>query len=187
MKIWEDVFFTLLNKRVTEACLNSIQADRNHEVVDTRLIGRIIQSYGKYSHPHLLSFIRSFLSVTLGCGQDGASLRVYQQFFEESFLLSTEQFYRLEATNYLRRNSVTDYLKKVAQRLDEEDRRVRSYLHRSTLPILIQRLDEVLIHDRLDVIYAEAKVLLRDNKQNGRIIHSSYRTIEFFFRSDSVT
>lgn len=130
--------------------------------------------------------IRSFLPVTLGYGQDGTSLRVYQRFFEEPFLCSTEQFYRLEATNYLRRNSVTDYLKKVAQRLDEEDRRVQSYLHRSTLPALTQRLNEVLIHDRLDVIYAESKILLHDNKQNGRKMHSTYRTIEFFFRSDSV-
>lgn len=170
MKIWEDVFFTLLNKRVTEACLNSILADRNHEVVDIRLIGRIIQSYGKYFHSYLL-VIDFSLSVILGCDQNGPSLRVYEKFFQEPFLHDTEQFYLLEATNYLWKNSVTDYLKKVAQRFDEEERRVRSYLHHSTLPILLERLDQVLIRDRLDVIYGESQVLLRENKQNGRIRH----------------
>jgi hypothetical protein len=47
MKIWERVFFNILNKQVTEACLNMIKAERNHEVINTNLISEVIQSYGK--------------------------------------------------------------------------------------------------------------------------------------------
>lgn len=55
----------------------------------------------------------------------------------------------------------------VSQRLDEEVHRVQSYLHPSTLAALIKKVEEVLIHDQLEVIYTEAKALLRDEKHQG--------------------
>ncbi len=113
--------------------------------------------------------------VTLGCSQgtinynqmDTSSLTIYKEFFEKQFLQDTEQFYLLEAANFLSHNSVTEYLRKVAQRLDEEVHRVQSYLHPSTLQSLIRKVEDVLIRDQLDVIYTEAKTLLRDEKHQG--------------------
>jgi cullin 1 len=96
------------------------------------------------------------------------TLTVYKDFFEIQFLQDTEQFYRLEAATFLVHNSVTEYLKKVAQRLDEEVHRVQSYLHSSTLAALIKRVEEVLIRDQLDVIYIESKTLLRDERHQGK-------------------
>jgi hypothetical protein len=116
-----------------------------------------------------------FILVALSCTQDATSiLTIYQKFFETPFLQDTEQFYRLEATNFLHQNSVTEYLKKVAQRLDEEVHRVQSYLQPSTLPGLIKRVEDVLIRDQLEVIYTESKTLLQDDRQQGKdfiIIH----------------
>ena len=54
MVIWKEVFFNLLNKQVTDACLNSIESDRNHEVINTKLISDVIQSYGKLSSDHCI-------------------------------------------------------------------------------------------------------------------------------------
>jgi cullin 1 len=96
------------------------------------------------------------------------TLAIYKDYFEVSFLHDTEQFYRLEAATFLVHNSVTEYLKKVAQRLDEEVHRVQSYLHPSTLPALIKKVEEVLIRDQLEAIYTEAKALLRDEKHQGQ-------------------
>ena len=118
---------------------------------------------------------RSFL-VALGFTEDASNssqkilptLEIYRNYFEIQFLQDTEQFYRLEAATFLVHNSVTEYLRKVSQRLDEEVHRVQSYLHPSTLPALIKKVEEVLIRDQLDVIYMEAKVLLRDERHHGR-------------------
>jgi len=46
--------------------------------------------------------------------------------------------------------------------------RIQSYLHSSTLVALIEKVEEVLIRDQLEVIYIEAKALLRDGKHQGK-------------------
>ena len=98
-------------------------------------------------------------------------MAIYKDYFEQQFLQDTEQFYRLEAATFLVHNSVTEYLKKVAQRLDEEVHRIQSYLHPSTSTALIKKVEDVLIRDQLEIIYAEAKALLHDEKHNGKQIN----------------
>lgn len=72
--------------------------------------------------------------------------------------------------------------------MDEEVHRIQSYLHSSTLAALIKKVEEVLIRDQLEAIYAEAKALLRDEKHSGRFhIYSSSKSKNnvFVFRFGS--
>ncbi|CAF3045733.1 unnamed protein product [Rotaria socialis] len=155
MDSWQKVVFQPLHKQVTHACLDLIKSERNNEIINTRLISGVIQSYVALGFTEELTNSSHITSPTL---------TIYRDYFELYFLHDTEQFYRLEAATFLVHNSVTEYLKKVATRLDEEVHRVQSYLHPSTLSILIKKVEEVLIRDQLDAIYTEAKKLLRDER-----------------------
>jgi len=57
---------------------------------------------------------------------------VYKKDFEEAFLAATEVYYTAESTQFIAVNSVSDYMKKVELRLQEEEHRIRIYLHQST-------------------------------------------------------
>lgn len=133
METWQLVFFQPLNKQVTQACLQLIKAERNNEVINTRLISGVIQSYGKWrTQPRKeinsaigpsFSYL-DFSLVELGFSENVSSgnsngqitsptIAIYKDYFETQFLHDTEQFYRLEAGSFLVHNSVTEYLKKV--------------------------------------------------------------------------
>ncbi|CAF4716428.1 unnamed protein product, partial [Rotaria sp. Silwood2] len=112
MKNWQKDVFQPLYKQVTHACLVLIKSERNNAIINTHLISGVIQSY-----------------VALGFTEDTTNnnqmtsptpTTIYKEFFEVQFFQATKQFYRLEAATFLLHNSVTEYLRKVSQRLDEE-------------------------------------------------------------------
>ncbi|CAF5069653.1 unnamed protein product [Rotaria sp. Silwood1] len=91
------------------------------------------------------------------------TLEIYKDYFEVPFLDHTKQFYRQEAANFLVHNSISEYLKKAPRWIDEELHRAVSYLHSSTLAPLIKILEQALVHEQLEAICTEAKILLHDD------------------------
>jgi cullin 1 len=91
-------------------------------------------------------------------------LKIYKEYLEVPFISSTEHYYSRESSEFLRQNPITEYMKKVEQRLEEEKKRIRLYLNESTEEILMKKCEEVLIQKHLDLFYSEFENLLNDGK-----------------------
>lgn len=174
---WREVLFSSLNHPVTNAVLKLIEKERNGETINTSLISGVMGCYGKITLllgiliiRFCLTFVSLFLYflVELGIndndGNKGPSLNVYHEAFEVKFFVDTERFYKLESETFLASNSVTEYMKKAEQRINEENRRIMLYLHKDTLPQLMQTCEKVLIEDHLEKFHQEFQNLLNDDK-----------------------
>ena len=99
--VWEH---PRVQPRVTELLMSAIASERDGLLTDDR------------------SLLKANLGMLLELGQADSS-SVYEKDFEQLFLTTTAEFYRLESLSYLSRNTATDYVAKATKRLEEERER----------------------------------------------------------------
>ena len=132
--------------------LKLIEKDRHGEPIDSSLISSAINCYVELC----------VNTKTLCVHSKRVDLFVYKNSFEDIFIKETAEFYTRESSNFLPHNSFTAYVMEVERRLNEEEKRVKTYLHKSTEQRLLTTCEEILIVNHLKKFECEFKNLLDD-------------------------
>ncbi|XP_049844861.1 cullin-1-like [Schistocerca gregaria] len=149
---WREEMYLTLNNQVVSAVLKLIERERKGETVNTRLISEVINCYIEMGfNPDYPNYNRK-------------NLCVYRCSFETVFLFETERFYTQESVQFIQNHPLTEYMKKIEQRILEEKKRVQTCLHETTWDKLIDILDRVLIERYVEMFLAEFVVLLLNNQ-----------------------
>lgn len=118
-------------------------------------------------------FLLHFISVNMGINEDeirqsGPNLSVYRKYFENKFIEATQEYYQKESNAFLETNPVTEYMRRAEMRINEEHKRVQTYLHRSTEQELRKQCEGVLVQDHVDKFFDEFESLANNEKDDGR-------------------
>ncbi|GFR09432.1 cullin-1 [Trichonephila clavata] len=151
---WKDYLLEPLKRRMSSAVLKLIERERTGETVNTRLISTALNSY---------------IEMGINCADpysEHPSLYLYKEAFETAFLTETELFYATESASIIRKNPVSEFMKKIELWFIEERRRAQLYLHESTLEALVRILENVVICKYLDTFHAEFQALLAYSKMD---------------------
>ena len=149
---WRNVLFAKVSERVMSAVLRLVEKQRNGETIEYGQVKQVVDSF-----------------VSLGLDDSDPSkttLDVYRYHFERPFLEATREFYMAESKQFVAENSVVEYMKKAETRLDEEEERVKMYLHADIAIPLKKACNQVLIADHSNLLRDEFQVLLDNDRED---------------------
>lgn len=127
-----------------------VTRERNGELVDRQLMKNVLAM---------------LVEVTPGHRTD-----LYVELFEKEFLEQTSVFYRQESQDFMAKNTIPDYLRKIEKRLQEEEDRSENYLYKcSKMPL------REVVQKELIVTYASRLVA---DEQSGFVVMLSRNMID---------
>lgn len=133
------VMNSLVQTRTVEGLLMLIEKERQGDTVDRTLLKSLLR---------MLS-----------------DLQIYQEAFENKFLVATERLYAAEGQRLMQEQDVPQYLHHVDKRLNEEKERLLHYLDASTKWSLIHTVEKQLLSEHLtSVLHKGLDNLLEENR-----------------------
>jgi cullin 1 len=149
---WRNVLFAQVSGKVMDAVLKLVEKQRNGETIEYNQIKLVVDSF-----------------VSLGLDEGDSTkttLDVYRFHFEKPFLDATREFYQTESKQFVAENSVVEYMKKAESRLEEEEERVKLYLHPDIAIPLKKTCNTALIQDHSNILRDEFQVLLDNERED---------------------
>ncbi|KAG9238847.1 putative Cullin-1 [Amylocarpus encephaloides] len=147
---WRLTLFSEVHTKVMDAVLKMVEKQRNGETIE---------------HGQIKSIVDSFVSLGLDeADPTKSTLGVYRYHFEQPFIDATRKFYQAESKQFVAENSIVEYMKKAAIRLDEEEERVKMYLHPDIVMQLRKCCNQALIADHSALLRDEFQILLDNDR-----------------------
>lgn len=147
---WRLTLFNEVHGKVMAAVLKMVEKQRNGETIE---------------HGQIKSIVDSFVSLGLDESDPTKStLDVYRYNFERPFIEATKNFYQTESKQFVAENSIVEYMKKAEIRLDEEEERVKMYLHPDIIVPLKKACNAALISDHSTILRDEFQILLDNDR-----------------------
>eukprot|EP01117_Protostelium_nocturnum_P003593 TRINITY_DN1480_c0_g1_i1.p1 TRINITY_DN1480_c0_g1~~TRINITY_DN1480_c0_g1_i1.p1 ORF type:complete len:629 (+),score=88.00 TRINITY_DN1480_c0_g1_i1:331-2217(+) len=145
--IWRDRLFSKIKFNMIRAILEVVKRDRDGEKVNQSEIYGIMTSY-----------------VKIGSTSKTKPLAVYKEEFETPFFKDTKEYYSMESSIFLAHSSVSEYMIKVEERLEEEKKRSKVFLNSSSGDQLRKEVEMAMIDSHKDRIQSECNNYLKEEK-----------------------
>uniref|UniRef100_A0A6M2DJ61 Cullin-4B n=1 Tax=Xenopsylla cheopis TaxID=163159 RepID=A0A6M2DJ61_XENCH len=145
---------TLVQSRTVDGLLMLIERERQGETVDRTLLKSLLR---------MLS-----------------DLQIYEEAFEEKFLMATDRLYKTEGQYLMQEFEVPEYLRHVDRRLQEENERLLHYLDSNTKWQLIHSVERQLLSEHLTTILQKGlENLLEQNRiQDLTLLYSLFSRVK---------
>ncbi|KHG15267.1 Cullin-1 -like protein [Gossypium arboreum] len=144
---FRELVYQEVNAKVRDAVISLIDQEREGEQIDRALLKNVLDIF-----------------VEIGMGQ----MDYYENDFEATMLKDTAAYYSRKAANWIVDDSCPDYMLKAEECLKREKDRVSNYLHSSSEPKLLEKVQHELLsvwaNRLLDKEHSGCHALLRDDK-----------------------
>ncbi|XP_019100862.1 PREDICTED: putative cullin-like protein 2 [Camelina sativa] len=146
---FHDLVYRELHSTAKEAVLTLIHKEREGEDIDRELVKSLVDVY-----------------VKNGMG----TLETYEEDFEIFLLQDTASYYSSKASKWIEDDFCPDYMLKVEEYLTRERERVTHYLHSTTEPKIVEKVQNELLvvvaKQLLENEHSGCRALLRDYKMD---------------------
>ncbi|AEE31948.1 Cullin family protein [Arabidopsis thaliana] len=144
---FHDLVYQEIQSEAKDVLLALIHKEREGEQIDRTLVKNVIDVY---------------------CGNGVGQMVIYEEDFESFLLQDTASYYSRKASRWSQEDSCPDYMLKAEECLKLEKERVTNYLHSTTEPKLVEKVqNELLVVVAKQLIENEHSgclALLRDDK-----------------------
>eukprot|EP01035_Chromulina_nebulosa_P018877 gene18877-24669_t len=159
LKIFRDVilYHSDLRERLRSILLECILIERGGGMIDKDVLRNVLAMYVDVCVDTVVNNNNSVLRIG----------NVYEEEFEQHFLVATREFYKNESEQFLSQNTVPDYLRKVEERINQENLRIQQYLSKTSERQLKAVLDSELISAHANVLLDIQNSNLSINNNNN--------------------